>query len=121
MVIRNFDASLVDFNGSIMQEQKRNADGSVGLDTENRPILTPLILKDLIAKAVGDKHRGDENLDFKQQLDKALLARKIAAGGNINLSPEEMVMIKENVAKASYNTTLVVEQVAVALENDIPN
>lgn len=121
MAVRNFDNFLVDFNGHILQEPKRSPDGSVVLDLDNKPILVSLALKDLVAKAVGEKQRGDENLTFLQQADRAKLARKIAAGGNMELTLEEMLLIKETVAKASYNTTLVVEHVAKALEAEVPN
>lgn len=121
MAFRNFDNQIVDFNGVALQEQRRNADGSIVLDAENgKPILAPIVLKDLIAKAVAEKHRGDEDLDFEQQYSRGKLARKIAMGGNVQLSLEEIALIKECVAKASFNTTIVVEEVARALEKEIP-
>lgn len=97
MVARNFDVEL------------RNLDGVPVKDKDGNPVM----LSDPIARAVGDDYEG-EKLDFAEKVRRFDLARKILAGGEIDLTAEELVIIKNLCAKGLK--TFVVGQIATVLE-----
>ena len=119
MPIKNFDAQLVNFAGEFVFDAKRDFTGRVVLDEKGQPTPEPAFLRGQISNAVGAKYQGDEALPFDEQLKRGELARKIAKGGNIELTEEEIVQIKTLVAKGA--SIVVIQQFSEALKAEVPN
>lgn len=83
----NLDANAVLLDGSLVMW--KNADG-----TEKEVSWAYMAYK-----AVADRYQGEENMDFKSAYDRGKLAKRILAGGDIELTPESLVELKRLFAK----------------------
>lgn len=119
MVLKNFDAQLVDFEGKLVFESKADSIGNIILDEDKKRIAIPVNLNTMVSIAVGQKYQTDTNLSFDQQFLRGQLARKLAKGGNIELEEEEITMIKECLRLGS--SLAVVLQAGEALKKEVLN
>ena len=89
-MIKNFDASINGLNGQPIKDE--NGDS--------------IILKSLTINALEGNFEDERNLLGEEKDKRGLLADKIFAGGEIDVTPEEIVLIKQLIGKA-FPTLLV--------------
>jgi len=92
MPIKNFDNEI------------KNIDGSTLLQDAN-----PVVMKSLLVAALMGSNPSEKDVSGDEKFKRYELAQKVNAGGNIDLTPEEIVLLKKLVG-VSY-TPLVVGQV----------
>lgn len=104
---KDFSGELKHFDGTVITDNVTNADGTI----TKKPILVKEICRNAVLAA-------DEKRNGEEQLKRYRLARRIDAGGIVEVTAEELVMIKSAVA-ANY-TTIVTGFIHERLEQDPP-
>lgn len=105
----NFNIKLKEFDGSeAFEEKKVVINGQAGIEK------VPVVIKDLVAKSLfsggGIERTGKADTDNKNRFEAYRLCQKIiASAGEVDLSPEEMVMIKQ--AASIYTSAGVYAQI----------
>lgn len=75
-------------------------------DIEDKPFPGGETLRTVLLGACLNTLRADELMDAKQKVELYLLSKKIAGRGDVELTTEEVVLLKERVGKA-YNPLVV--------------
>lgn len=104
---RNFDAVLTSFDGTPFKDGnpkfKRNDKGGVELGENGEPvILEPakdLTLRTVCISALGAQIPGDEAMEGGKKLGILLLAGRIGKGGMVEVTTEEVTLIKQRIAR----------------------
>lgn len=84
---------------------KYNLDTQI-TDLENKPFADGATLRTVLLGACLSTLRGDELMDEKQKVPIYLLSKKISEKGDIELTAEDVVLLKGRVGKA-YNPLVV--------------
>lgn len=127
-MIRNLDEILVDLSGVPILQAKKGPGGDVQTEPDpsdpqgkqRKVSMEKIPLYRLVAELLGTKYRDEENMGYKEQLERGLLARKISKGGNIELDAPEIAKIQQIVAKGC-NSISAVLQIGEALERELVN
>lgn len=104
---RNFDLVFKKFNGNDIQ------DG----DALNEGITAALTLKATAVNSLMFSHEADKTTSGEEKLKRYLLATRINAGGMVEVSSEEISLLKMLIGR-TY-PTLVVGQALLFLEQDV--
>lgn len=82
----------------------KNIDGGDMLEQENKP----LTMKAVCLTALLLPQNGDDNLDGKKKCDLVSLAIKINADEEVDVSTEEIVVLKQRIAKVPFTNHMIV-------------
>lgn len=107
----NLDQHLLDARGAPMPDgepiYKRTEKGDLVFDEATG---TPVVLKEApqftlaaaLFRALNATFKGDDGMPQDKQRRLYLLTKKVAPGGEVDLSAEEIVLLKERVAQAFH-------------------
>ena len=98
---RNFNTTIRNINGEEMPD-------SAG---------KPVPMRDACLSALLVPQEGDDKLDGVRKCDLVTLAFKINKDEEVDLSAEDIVLLKQRIVKVPYNTHMVVYRVHQFLEN----
>lgn len=104
----SLDRVILDIEGNPMKDgepvYKRRSDGSVAFDESGDPIVikqaNEVTLKTACFRALNTTIEGDDRLVDDEKIKMYLLAGKIAKGGDVDLSADEVVLLKKRIGRA---------------------
>lgn len=99
----NFDTPIKSLEGVTMTREKLKNAGKPDVSTE----VVDLTVGSVAIMALDGSYDDEKNLPGEERVKRFALAMRIVEGGEIELKPEEAVMIKNLVAKAFNSTTIV--------------
>jgi hypothetical protein len=115
----NFNVEFKDVKGAVVLEpvvdnenfevdEKGQRISIAKIDDSGKPIMKPVVVRDLVANLLLANYQGDESLPFTDRAKRGYIAQKVINNEAVNYTTEELSLIQSLAAKS--RSTLVLFQ-----------